>query len=131
MFPLRIIALLRLAWLACFLAAAAYAALWYHLGTKQLQQLILIKPISGVILLAAAILIMPLTITLYKRHVRALVQSMDYLLCPRCAYDLRACDSFGPCPECGRPYARDLLPRDWSRAGFASEHLWRVLYRRR
>ncbi len=131
MFPLRIIALLRLAWLGLFLAAASYVALWYHLGTADFTKLILIHPFSGIILLLAAITIVPLLITIYKRHVRALVQSMDYLICPRCAYDLRGCDSFGPCPECGRPYARDLLPRDWSRAGFASEYLWRVLYRRR
>jgi hypothetical protein len=77
-------------------------------------------------------LLLFLSLISYYRSIRQYVKQMDFLVCPKCGYDLHGCDSFGSCPECGRPYARDKLPLDWHRGGFAppTMQFWKF-YRRR
>lgn len=62
--------------------------------------------------------VVPVLIPLYRRHVRALVRRHKGVVCLGCAYDLAGADSFGVCPECGRAFVKDQLPRAWARAGF-------------
>lgn len=51
-----------------------------------------------------------------RRRARRLIQSLNFRLCPRCRYDLSACQPDGTCPECGRGYADAELRSLWKTA---------------
>jgi hypothetical protein len=125
MFPRRVISLFRLGIFACIAAWATSIVI-----------AVLTAPITSqfATLLACGWLpafIVWIALRFYYAHVRRMVQHMDYLICPKCGYDLHGCDSFGACPECGRAYARDKLPLDWHRGGFAPRLLFWRFYRKR
>jgi hypothetical protein len=67
--------------------------------------------------------LVPVLIPMYRSRVLALVRRHRGVVCMGCAYDLAGADSFGVCPECGRAFVKDQLPRAWARAGFPLSEL--------
>ncbi len=129
MYPRSVIRWFRLGILACL-------TLWVTLSVLTILE-IFGAPIPTSMLIVTAFgwipaLLLFFGLLVYYSHIRQHVEQMEYLVCPKCGYDLHGCDSSGACPECGRPYARDKLPLDWHRGGFAPRLLqfWKF-YRRR
>lgn len=65
--------------------------------------------------IAAAIIALTIWWACWSRS-RQLLQRADFRLCPRCRYDLSACQTDGTCPECGRAYTRAELRELWKAA---------------
>ncbi|HLP83486.1 MAG TPA: hypothetical protein VK157_03985 [Phycisphaerales bacterium] len=125
MFPRSVIRLFRLATLAA-------CALWIAVAALCVQMSPAPEPVLAAVVFGWMLpLGLWIALRLYYRRIRAYVREMDFLVCPKCGYDLHGCDSFGSCPECGRPYARDKLALDWHRGGFAPRELLSKFYRKR
>lgn len=129
MYPRTVIRWFRLGILACL-------TLWIGLAVLTIVG-VFGSPIPTAMLIVTACgwvpaLLLFFGLLVYYSSIRKYVEQMEFLVCPKCGYDLHGCDSFGACPECGRPYARDKLPLDWHRGGFAPRLLqfWKF-YRRR
>lgn len=131
MFPCKVIFALRLLMYLCIGAWLLFISLCVSYGVGLMAKLTILNPLHLIAIGWIPASIVWLILLVYCQRVRAQVKAMEYLMCPKCGYDLRGCDSFGPCPECGRAYTRDKLPLDWHRGGFASREVcWRY-YRRR
>lgn len=131
MFPRRVIFALRLLMLACIGAWLLFIGICIAFGVPGLMKLTVVNPLYLIAIGWIPAVIVWLVLIAYGQRVRAQVKEMDYLMCPKCGYDLRGCDSFGACPECGRAYARDKLPLDWHRGGFAPREVFWKFYRKR
>ncbi len=54
-----------------------------------------------------------LIIAIRSSRVMLAAQETDYQLCMHCAYDMRSNPPVGVCPECGKPYNRDMAQMQW------------------
>ncbi len=129
MYPRSVIRWFRLGIIACLVTWVVLAILTAIgvFGSPAPLQMVVVAALGWL-----PSLLLFLGLRAYYRYIRRYVVKMEFLVCPKCGYDLHGCDSFGACPECGRPYARDKLPLDWHRGGFAPRTLqfWKF-YRRR
>lgn len=62
-----------------------------------------------------AIMVMAVVNVRYRMVGDRLLVRHEWLLCPRCEYDLTQSGESGRCPECGRPFERDKLRDAWVR----------------
>lgn len=131
MFPRRVILGLRLLMLACIGSWLLFIGLCVAFGFGTVAKMTVVNPLHLIAIGWIPTIIVWLLLIAYCQRVRRQVKEMDFLMCPKCGYDLRGCDSFGPCPECGRAYARDKLPLEWHRGGFAAREVFWKFYRKR